>query len=409
VYIHDKPEIDQQGFVMGMGMESGQIEEYKMNKIVKPDYDNCILNIISSILGHFGVKTGYSTIKLIDRALLKGYKNVVLMVFDGMGVDILEKHLPPASFLRSNMKRQVTSVYPCTTTAAMTAYYSGLSPNEHGWLGWSLYFKEYSAIIDTFTNQESFTKNSFGRHAAFTLMPYKTVYQLIDEADSPVKSYTIMPESINFTNRPNIHTGAKSVQHIFDSIKAISKEPGSKFIFSYWYDPDSTMHDKGCCIDDVKSFMLELDELVLNLHRELNDTLVIISADHGHLDITGEIYLNDIPGIDECLVMPPSIEPRAASLFIKPGMEKVFEERFHEYFKDDFMLIPKETVLDSGLLGKGRPHRKVTDFLGNYLACGISSKLLRYRTLTSGEHHSYKGHHAGLTKEEMMVPLIVLE
>jgi len=65
---------------------------------------------------------------------------VVLMAFDGMGVDILEKHLPRESFLRENMIRYVTSVFPSTTTAAMTAYYSGLSPNEHGWLGWSLYF-----------------------------------------------------------------------------------------------------------------------------------------------------------------------------------------------------------------------------------------------------------------------------
>ncbi|HEY8420388.1 MAG TPA: alkaline phosphatase family protein [Thermoclostridium sp.] len=391
---------------MNMSIKNGQFEG---NKIIKPDYDNCILNITSSILKYFGVRTGYSTIGLIDKALQKGYKNVALMVFDGMSVDILEKHLPCTSFLRSNMKQQITSVYPCTTTAAMTAYYSGLSPNEHGWLGWSLYFKEFSAIIDTFTNQESFTKNSFGKHAAFTLMPYRTVFQLIDEANSAVKSYAIIPENISFPDHPNINVRVKSAENVFDSVKFVAKEPGSKFIMSYWYEPDATMHEEGCYINDVKFIMQTIDRLALKMHKELNDTLVIISADHGHLDITDEVYINDIPELDECLVMPPSIEPRAASLFVKPGMEKIFEERFNKYFKDDFILIPKEMVLGSGMFGRGITHKKVTDFIGNYLACGISNKLLRYRTLTAGEQKGYKGHHAGLTREEMVVPLIILE
>ena len=46
------------------------------------------------------------------------------------------------------MKKELTSVYPCTTVAAMTSYRSGISPNEHGWLGWTLYFKETNRIVD---------------------------------------------------------------------------------------------------------------------------------------------------------------------------------------------------------------------------------------------------------------------
>jgi hypothetical protein len=381
-----------------------------MSKIIRPDYDNCILNIVSSILKHYGIDTGYSTIDLLDNILLKNYKNIVLMIFDGMGADVLEKNLRPESFLRSNIKRRVTSVFPSTTTAAMTAYYSGLSPNEHGWLGWSLYFKEFNGCIDTFTNQDSFSKtNNYSLHAAYTLMPYKSIFQLIDEANGYVKSYTVIPEKITMADGPNIEVRISSEESLFDSILELCNKEGRKFIMSYWLEPDSTMHEKGCYTDDVKLYMQKLDELVLKMHKELNDTVVIISADHGQIDISGEIYLNEIPEIDECLVMPPSIEPRAASLFVKPGMEEVFEERFKKYFSDDFILIPREVVLSSGLLGKGKPHRKVDDFIGNYLACAVTGKLLRYRTLTYREPYVFKGHHAGLTEKEMLVPLIVLE
>ena len=97
-----------------------------MNSIVLPDYKNSILNITSSILKSYGINSRYSTLGLLDSALEKRYKNVVLMIFDGMGIDILENNLPDDSFLRRNNRQHITSVFPCTTTAAMTAYYSGV-------------------------------------------------------------------------------------------------------------------------------------------------------------------------------------------------------------------------------------------------------------------------------------------
>lgn len=380
-----------------------------MSEIVRPDYDNCILNIISSILKYYGVNSNYSPNLVLDEFLCKDYKNVVLMIFDGMGVDILERHLSEKSYLRSGMKQQITSVFPSTTTAAMTAYYSGLSPNEHGWLGWSLYFKEFDACIDTFSNRESFSKlNNYKHHAGFTLMPYKSVFQMIEEKDGSVRTYTVVPEGIKMDG-PNINIEVKSVEQFFDSVTELSKQWGRKFIMSYWLDPDDTMHRKGCYNDEVTSCMHKLDALAEKMHKQLDDTLVIISADHGHTDITEEIFLNEIPDIDECLIMPPSMEPRAASLFIKPGMENVFEERFNNYFGKDFILVSKEMVFNSGLLGRGKQHRKVSDFIGNYLAIGITGKMLRYLTLTSTEPQHYKGHHAGLTSEEMVIPLIIID
>jgi len=70
--------------------------------------------------------------------------------------------------------------------------------------------------------------------------------------------------------------------------------------------------------------------------------------------------------------------------------------------------LPQDSFLRSNMR-KLKPHKKVSDFIGNYLACAIGDKMIRYRTHTSSEPYSYKGHHAGLTKEEMIVPLIILE
>ena len=69
-----------------------------------PDYQNSILNVSASILNHYGVTTAYSTLKILDQELKKDYKHVILMVLDGMGINILNHNLSSDSLLRKNIK-----------------------------------------------------------------------------------------------------------------------------------------------------------------------------------------------------------------------------------------------------------------------------------------------------------------
>ena len=120
-----------------------------MNKIMLPNYNKSILNLVVSILKHYSVDSKYSGLEEIDDILEKDYKNIVMVVLDGMGENILKKNSPEGLFYKNKLCN-VTSVYPCTTTAAMTTYYSGKPPIETGWIAWSQYFKEYGKNIDVF-------------------------------------------------------------------------------------------------------------------------------------------------------------------------------------------------------------------------------------------------------------------
>ena len=99
------------------------------NKIVLPDYENSILNLINSILHYYHVETKYNGIDILDQKLEKKYKNIVLIILDGMGENILNT-ISPNGFFKKHQERIITSVYPSTTTAAMTTYYSGKPPIE---------------------------------------------------------------------------------------------------------------------------------------------------------------------------------------------------------------------------------------------------------------------------------------
>ena len=106
-----------------------------------PDYTRCPINIVSSIRKYYKTASAYPSLPKLDAELGKNYKNVVLMVLDCLGTTMLERNLSASIFLRKRCVDSLTSVFPSTTAAAMTSYYTGVSPNQHGWLGWSLYFK----------------------------------------------------------------------------------------------------------------------------------------------------------------------------------------------------------------------------------------------------------------------------
>lgn len=110
-------------------------------KIVYPNYEHSILNLINSVLRYYKVDTAYSGLPELDAELKKNYQNVVFVILDGMGEHILQK-ASENGFFRNHEKAVITSVCPSTTTAAMTTYYSGKPPYATGWIAMSQYFKE---------------------------------------------------------------------------------------------------------------------------------------------------------------------------------------------------------------------------------------------------------------------------
>ena len=145
---------------------------------------------------------------------------------------------------------------------------------------------------------------------------------------------------------------------------------------------------------------------------ENTDTLIILSADHGHEDINETVDILELDRIQECLIIPPTFEARMIGFFVKDDRKKEFEDIFNEMFKDKYILYSREEFFKSNLLGCGNPHRKVDDFVGNYIAVSISDTRIRMGTYLSREMKPLdekKSTHGGLTKNEMEVPLIVFD
>lgn len=389
-------------------------------KLVQPDYKNSLVNLSNSILKHYGLSTGHPTLKTVDQALEKGYKNVVLLILDGLGSSLLRQHLKADSFLNQHHVEDITSVFPATTVAATTSILTGLTPAEHGWLGWDMYFESVNRVVTTFFNTVKHANERAAiHHLAKTELPITTLIDRIN-ASGNAKGYWLSPfeedvlasavadDSKALINLMNYDI--KNLDTLFEKIETLCAEDEQKliqdkrFIYAYSAEPDYLMHHVGTKNQKVTELITYLDEKVANLSEKLEDTMLIIVADHGHITAGEYFYLDEYPEIQDMLQRETAIEPRCAAFFIKEGMHADFERLFKQHFGKWFNLYTKQEVKDEQFFGTGKPHEKFNTFLGDYLAVAISDKSI------SDYHPSalMKGIHAGLLEGETVVPLIMV-
>ncbi len=361
-----------------------------MKKLIWPDYKNCIANLPNSILKKFGAETVGDTLPLLDGYLDKDYKNIVVILLDGMGKSIVEEHLEEDGPFRSHLAGIYDSVFLSTTVAATTSVLSGLQPCEHSWLGWDCYYPSIDKNVTVFSNNLQGTEiQAAPYNVAQTVTPYENIIRKINNAGK--KAYMLAPFMEN---------GPQNFIKMCDRIKILCDEPEVKYIYAYWNKPDGVLHRFGCKSPEARANVRELEQAVNELAGSVEDTLIIVTADHGHIDTRPET-IQAYPQIYDCLVRKPSLEARVLNLFVKEGRKEVFEREFNKAFGDKFLLMPMEEVLEKRLFGTGREHKEFRKMLGDYLAIAIDDVALYFND------ERFISMHGSVTEEEMLIPLIV--
>lgn len=363
-----------------------------------PNYKKSLLSLTSSVLKHYGIDTPHLSFSSLDGLLEKGYKNIVVMLFDGMGEAILRKHLPENSFLRSNDRDIISSVFPPTTTAATTTIETGLAPVEHAWLGWALHFEQIGKSVCIFPNTECESgEQAESYHVARRFIPYKSIFQRIEEGtNGDVKAYQVSAYA---------DYKAYTLDEICDAVRTLCSEEGRKYIYTYWKQPDYDMHEFGTEHEIVHTHIQNINAKVEELCKDLKDTIVIVTADHGLIDTTWE-FLPLYDDVWSCLKELPTMEMRALSCYVKDGMNEEFESAFNKHFGEYYELLSHDQVFESGLFGEGYKHPLAESFVGDYLAVAKSNVSLSVFPPTDD---IFKAVHAGSTKDEYEVPFIVIE
>ena len=377
-----------------------------MNAIVYPDSARSLLGVPNSLLAHFGAPPVHETLPELDRAL-NGRKKVAWILLDGLGSAHLRAHLPESAFLRRRTIATVTSVFPPTTAAATASCYSGLNPIEHGWLGWHLLFKECGLDVTAFTSEGFYTgRRVSGPPPAPRALEYTTIFQRIRAANPSAYLAAFSPTPAMFERGASETIRYRELEQGLSRLRTIDAMDAPALSILYFQQPDAIQHASGTDSPETRRMYRDLDQKLAAVAARLKDTVLIVSSDHGLTNCPEAVDLFQMPDLMETLILPPSMESRAAAMFVHPHRLRDFERIVAERLPD-FIWAPRERARE--LLGSGGAHPRIDDFIGSGLLIAAGSRAIECNLPNQPPHGAIRARHSGLTEEEMLVDVIVCD
>lgn len=385
---------------------------------------------MASLAGGLGLPLPYPP--LADRAAQAAVsidgsvRQVVLLVIDGLGDELLER-IGPGSFLARHQITRLTSVFPPTTASAIPTFLTGLAPQQHGLTGWHMWFAEIERVL-----------------AVLPLTPHDPLLPpdapprpVLDAATLPARLFDHVPLSRRlstpcFAVSPNkivgspfnrFHSdGARTVPYtdaagMFSAIEGIvaglhgavrGERPA--FIHAYYPNLDSLLHVTGTRDEKVGRHFGELDRLLAASVARLADTgtLFIVTADHGFIDAPVErlIDIDRHPVLAAMLARPLCGERRIAYAYVRDGTHAAFEEYVTQNLGHACTLLPTARFIAEGWFGPGAPHPQLASRAGDYVLLMKDDWTIKH-WLPGERRYQQLGVHAGASSAEMHVPLVV--
>ncbi len=374
--------------------------------MLKPDYSGgSIVNLISSISSAYGGSTNYKCLRYLNPSDLRSFKNIVLVVVDGLGFNYLVKQ---QSFLSDKIKAKITSVFPATTAAAIPTFLTGLAPQQHSMVGWFMYLKELGLMVMPLRFQTVLGQTLSGYVEVADLFPTKHFANSLR-----VNRHYVTPQVIKETdynksmfNKFNIH-GFKNINGFFRQIKRSISSPGKKFIYAYWMDFDLLAHHHGIRSSIVKNHFKLLDKGFQRLFASIGkETQVIITADHGFIDVPKKklITLEKFPKIFDFISVPIWGDSRVLYISLKLGSEKSFLRFFKRELSFCCSVYKSRDLVSKGYFGLGKVNKRFLERIGDYVIILKENYAFEYHELKN----VHIGRHSGVSEDEMFVPLITL-
>jgi predicted AlkP superfamily pyrophosphatase or phosphodiesterase len=386
-----------------------------MEEFCLPDYNGgSIVNLMSSISSHFNAHSQYSELKILPSNEIKS-KNVVLLVLDGLGYEYLIKN-HSETLLNAHLIGSMTSVFPPTTASAITTFLTGVAPQQHAVTGWFMNLKEIGTVTCILPFTPRYGKEIISKNGV-------NIKSIIDEeplsSRLKAKCFVIQSKDISHSDyslamsRKAKILDYKNLDGMFKKINVALKSSGKrKYIYSYWPDLDHIGHEYGINSRKAAAHLKQIDKKLAKLIRRIKgtNTTLIITADHGHMVTSKEdiIDIRSHPKINEFISMPFCGEKRSAYCYVRQSKATEFEDYIKTRLSEYTYLFKSEEFVNKNLFGLFKPNSKLFDRIGDYILVARGNFAIRNPIVTEEKKKPHIGHHAGLSREEMLVPLIVI-
>ena len=381
----------------------------------KPNYqEGSIVNLMSSICHACDAAISpYNPHPDISVVELNEAKNIIVLLIDGLGLDYLKRY-GAESHLANYLKTSMTSVFPTTTSSAVTTFATAMAPMQHAVTGWFMHFKELGCVtaVLPFMPRASMQVFDERRIRISEILPLNPVYVHLNRLSYVVNHNRIINSHYSLLTT----AGAERIEYyglsdFFAQIINLAKmNDAKKYIHAYWADFDALCHVHGVDSDIAHEHFKDLDGEFAELLRFLHgtDSIVVVTADHGLIDCDAQhiVHLDNHPQLVEMLTLPLCGEPRVAYCYVKPGKTAAFETYVQNNLAAYCDLYRSEDLVEANYFGLGEPNAKLSDRIGDYTLIMKSNHVIK-DCLKGEKPFNQIGVHGGLHEQELMVPLII--
>jgi predicted AlkP superfamily pyrophosphatase or phosphodiesterase len=384
---------------------------------------------IFSILGAHSDRTPLPKDALGD-VDISGIDNVILLLCDGFGYNQWQRQGEKGfvgALTKKGSVRPITTVFPSTTSAALTTISTGLTPQEHGLPEWYVYLDEIGDVILTlpFVRVGDRGRDTLvGAVNPKALFDGKTIFQKLGAAG--ISSTSLTSRGLAYTAYSTIsRKGSEVVTYSTASDLSVSlrrlieKARGPNLFYAYWSYVDTIEHTYGPDTDEAEveaslishamkeGFLSKLDRAAAKR------TLIMVTADHGQIQVdpSRAIYMNRYAKLFKAMQRTPTgavIPPWGSARDVYLRVEDDHVDQAKAYLEKKLAgvatILKTEEAVRMGLFGLNRPSRKFLRRVGNLMILPHGNKMVWYR-YNRGDSLGLHGHHGGLSTGEMTIPL----
>src|SRR6266550_6130625 len=248
-----------------------------------------LAELVPSLLSSLGL-AGFANPLALEPAA-----RVCLLLVDGLGWELLQANRPAAPFLNSMAGDPLTAGFPATTAASLSSLTTGVPPGEHGLVGYTMALPGYDRAFN------ALTWSLYGIGPRVDL-----VDELVPESFQPIPTLAERAAAAGMRIHhlgPAFHEwsgltraiGRGERFHPADSLEAVTEgaikvlNSPRTFIFGYHPRLDAAGHVHGVASQAWADELVAVDQAARLMAEQIpKDTLLVVSGDHGMVDLRPE-------------------------------------------------------------------------------------------------------------------------
>lgn len=337
---------------------------------------------------------------------LQSVATSAVILVDGLGSANIRAAGGHAPLLNQLLKRDgsIYTHFPSTTASCLTSLCTGVSPGEHGLVGYRIYDRDTDRSRNLLTDWSS----------EFRPEHYVLVEQLSVRNSHQPLIFIGPPEyqGSGFTSvlMPNAkYEPQRSIDDRFDFLEKLISSGSKATAYLYVPELDQMAHSKGSQSAAWLTLLEQIESRVKKLGQLAGNWGALLTADHGIVNVSAvnHIFLDEAEQLTGKLLSVGG-DPRSSFLFLKPevAITQAFMASLQDYFGEKAIAVTSAELVEKGWFGAVNDVSRSR--LPEVVILATTSVALYHRDFAAKKSMNMIGQHGSITDDEMRVPLLRL-